>query len=39
MKKEIKELPYFHLEKVNWMKKGKSFILSKFVGKKYESSF
>ncbi len=39
MRKEIKELPYFHLEKVNWMKKGKSFILSKFVGKKYESSF
>lgn len=39
IKKEIKELPYFHLEKVNWMKKGKSFILSKFVGKKYESSF
>lgn len=38
-KSEIMELPYFHLEKINWIKKGKSFIMSKFIGRKYESIF
>lgn len=38
-KHEIKELPYEHIEKVNWLKKGTAFLMAKFVGKKYEGSF
>ena len=38
-KKEVKELPYMHMEKINWLKKGLSFFEAKFFGKKYEKSF
>lgn len=37
--KDIKELPYFHVEKVNWAKKGSAFLKAKLMGKRYESSF
>ena len=33
------ELPVVSTEPVNWWKKGASFLLAKFVGKKYEKSF
>lgn len=36
---EVKELPYLHMEKINWWKKGGSFIKAKFLKKKYEGSF
>lgn len=36
---EVKELPYVHMEEVNWWKKGTAFIKAKFLGKKYEGSF
>lgn len=36
---EIKELPFIHMEKINWWKKGTAFLKAKFVGKKYEGSF
>ena len=38
-KNEIKELPYEHMEKINWLKKGTAFLKAKFVGKRYEGSF
>lgn len=38
-KKAIKELPYFHVENINWFKKGTAFLQAKFAHKKYESSF
>lgn len=38
-KNEIKELPYQHIEKVNWWKKGTAFLKAKFIGKRYEGSF
>lgn len=38
-KNEIKELPYKHMEKINWWKKGTAFLKAKFVGKRYEGSF
>lgn len=38
-KDEIKEIPLIHMEKINWWKKGGSFLKAKFSGKKYESSF
>ena len=38
-KNEIKELPYQHMEKINWKKKGSAFIKAKFAGKRYEGSF
>lgn len=38
-KKEVCELPYIHTEKINWWKKGTSFIRAKFFGEKYEGSF
>lgn len=38
-KSEVKELPYFHVENINWMKKGTSFLMAKFLNKKYEGSF
>lgn len=38
-KNEIKELPYQHMEKINWWKKSTAFLKAKFVGKRYEGSF
>ena len=38
-KSEIKELPYQHIEKINWWKKGIAFLKAKFIGKRYEGSF
>lgn len=38
-KREIKELPYFHVEKINWLKKGGAFLKAKFAHEKYEGSF
>ena len=38
-KLSYKELPYINIEKVNWFKKGKSFLMAKFRNKKYEKSF
>ncbi len=39
LKKDIKELSYIHMEKINWLKKGTAFLTAKFCGKKYEGSF
>ena len=36
---EIKEIPYIHMEKIDWWKKGKAFIKAKFTGEKYSGSF
>lgn len=36
---QIMEIPYIHMEKINWWKKGTSFLKAKFFGKKYERSF
>lgn len=36
---EVKEIPFIHMEKVNWWKKGLAFLKAKFVGKKYSGSF
>jgi len=36
---KIKELRVLDVEGVNWLKKGSSFILAKFTGRKYEKSF
>lgn len=36
---EIKELPYIHMEKINWWKKGTAFLKAKYTDKKYEGSF
>lgn len=36
---EIKEIPFVHMEKVNWWKKGKAFLKAKFMGQKYSGSF
>ncbi|MGT2811633.1 DUF4422 domain-containing protein [Streptococcus minor] len=33
------EVPFMYMEKVNFFKKGKSFLEAKFLGKKYGSSF
>ena len=38
-KEEIMELPYFHIEKINWWKKGTAFLKAKIFNKKYEESF
>lgn len=38
-KNEIKEIPCIHMEKINWWKKGTSFLKAKFLNKKYEGSF
>lgn len=35
----VKELPHMHMEPVNWIKKGSSFLSAKFLGKKYTKSF
>lgn len=36
---KVKELKHIHMEKINWFKKGKSFLMAKFSNKKYEGSF
>lgn len=36
---EYMELPVISIEKVNWFKKGLSFLKAKFLNKKYEKSF
>ena len=38
-KNELIEIPYMHMEKINWWKKGMAFLKAKFIGKKYENSF
>ena len=38
-KKEIQELPFIYMEKINWVKKGVSFLKAKMFHKKYDSSF
>ena len=38
-KSQIKEIPYIHIEKINWWKKGLAFLKAKFFNKKYENSF
>lgn len=36
---KYKEIKVMDMEKINWLKKGKSFLNAKFFGKKYEKSF
>ena len=36
---KYKEIKVIDMQKVNWMKKGISFLQAKFIGKKYEGSF
>ena len=38
-KEEIKEIPYIHMEEIDWKKKGMAFLKAKFGKKKYEGSF
>lgn len=38
-KNEIMEIPVVSMEKVDWIKKGSSFLKAKFFGKKYDKSF
>ena len=38
-KVEYKEVPYMHMEKINWLKKGTAFLSAKLFGKRYEGSF
>lgn len=38
-KEEIKEISCMHMEKINWWKKGTSFLYAKVFGKRYEGSF
>lgn len=38
-RKQIKEIPYIYMEKVNWLKKGTAFLKAKFMNRKYEGSF
>ena len=38
-KVQYKEIKVMDMEKINWIKKGKSFLNAKFFGKKYEKSF
>ena len=35
----FKEVPHMHMEKINWINKGKSFLNAKFKGKKFKASF
>lgn len=39
VKAEIMEIPFIHMEKINWNKKGIAFLKAKFMGKRYEGSF
>lgn len=36
---ELVEVPVIGMEKTNWIKKGGSFLMAKFFGKKYDKSF
>ena len=36
---DLAEVPVVGMEKTNWLKKGGSFLMAKFFGKKYEKSF
>lgn len=36
---EIREIPFIHMENINWWKKGGAFLKAKFGGKKYSGSF
>ncbi len=36
---QYKEIPFIYMEKINWWKKGTSFLKAKFFGKKYDKSF
>lgn len=36
---DLAEVPVIGMEKTNWIKKGGSFLLAKFFGKKYDKSF
>ena len=36
---EIKEIPFIHMEEINWWKKGGAFLKAKFKGEKYSESF
>jgi len=36
---KYKEIAYIHMDKINWPKKIKSFLLAKFTNKKYKESF
>lgn len=38
-KNDIKEIPCMHMEKINWWKKGTSFLRAKFCRDRYEGSF
>lgn len=38
-RKQIRELPCLHMEKINWWKKGTAFLQAKFFHKRYEGSF
>lgn len=38
-KSEVEELPFVHMEKIDWGKKVGAFLRAKFIGKKYSSSF
>lgn len=38
-KSEVKEIPLIHMEKINWWKKGTTFLKAKYKGEKYERSF
>lgn len=38
-RKEIKEIPCIHMEKINWMKKGGAFLKAKFLHERYKGSF
>lgn len=38
-KNEVTEVPCLHMEKINWIKKGTSFLKAKFFSKRYEGSF
>ena len=39
LEKEVKELPYIYLGKINWWKKCSGFLKAKFFKKKYKTSF
>ena len=36
---DLVEVPVIGMEKTNWIKKGGSFLMAKFFGKKYDKSF
>lgn len=38
-KNEVAEIPCMHMEKIDWVKKGTSFLKAKFFSKRYEGSF